>query len=103
MFSRIQTELKYGKTFLSYGNDVLGFSMATFLSEYFSVGLTLQYFLNSGLIIYDFESEELAYTQEFSEPLPQPYCSFFSHLYVWKNKIKGSTGSQKKPIRSIKN
>lgn len=51
------------------GIDILGFSMATFLSKYFSVGITLQTFLNSGLIIYDFESEELAYTQEFSEQL----------------------------------
>jgi len=51
------------------GIDILGFSMATFLSEYFSVGLTLQYFLNSGLMVYDYESEELVYTQEFSEQI----------------------------------
>jgi long-chain fatty acid transport protein len=51
------------------GIDVLGFTVATLWSEYFSIGLTLQYFFNSGLMVYDYESEELVYTQEFTEQI----------------------------------
>jgi hypothetical protein len=51
------------------GIDVLGFTVATLWSEYFSIGITLQYFLNSGLRTYDYESEELTYTQEYTEQM----------------------------------
>jgi hypothetical protein len=53
----------------SGGVDILGFSLAVFLSKYFSVGITLQHFFNSGRIRSDVQSADSAFKQEFFEKL----------------------------------
>lgn len=53
----------------SGGIDVLGFSLAVYLSKYFCVGITLQHFFNSGSGSHDFQSSDLAFAKEFSEKL----------------------------------
>jgi long-chain fatty acid transport protein len=51
------------------GIDALGFSIAVDFSEYFSVGVTLQYFFNSGRMLQRFESADLQYDLELTEEL----------------------------------
>ena len=49
------------------GIDVLGFSLAVYLSEYFSLGLTWQHFFNTGTIEYHIQSESEESITTFSE------------------------------------
>jgi long-subunit fatty acid transport protein len=53
----------------SDGIDVLGFSTAVSISEFFSLGLTLQQFFNTGDMQIDFTSDRLNFSRQFSEKI----------------------------------
>ncbi|MCK4942336.1 MAG: outer membrane protein transport protein [Candidatus Aminicenantes bacterium] len=77
---------RFTETFSGTGGiDVLGFSMAVYLTEYFSIGFTLQHFFNSGSIRYGFQSNDRKYEQEFSERLQGQNLIFGCLLKLEKN------------------
>lgn len=49
------------------GIDVLAFTGAFYLTDYFSFGLTLQYFLNSGGLLYETASPGTDFSQDYTE------------------------------------
>ncbi|MCK4835469.1 MAG: hypothetical protein KAT17_02475, partial [Candidatus Aminicenantes bacterium] len=69
----------------SSGIDILGFSLAVYLSEYFSIGFTLQHFFNSGTMEYDFVSTDLKYKKSYVEKLQGQNLIFGCLLKLEKN------------------
>lgn len=51
------------------GIDVLAFTAAYYYSDYFSLGLTVQQFLNSGTMNYHYLSSAVEYDQEYTEKI----------------------------------
>lgn len=51
------------------GIDIMGFSMGVDFSKYIMVGITLQYFFNSGRVFQRYESDDLQYDLEITEEL----------------------------------
>jgi len=49
------------------GIDVLAFTGAFYLTDYFSMGVTLQYFLNSGGAVYETASPGIHFSQDYTE------------------------------------
>jgi long-chain fatty acid transport protein len=66
-----ETDMEYNRMSIqgSSGIDVLGFTGAFYLSRYLSFGATLQWFFNSGEIIYDWSTPEGAYNQTYTEKI----------------------------------
>ena len=51
------------------GIDVLGFTTAFYLTDYFSFGITLQQFINSGDMMYKYYSPTESYTRTYTEKI----------------------------------
>lgn len=73
------------------GIDVLGFTAAFYLSDYFSMGITIQQFLNSGTIGYHYLSSTEEYNQTYTEKIEGRNVILGFIFKPWKDVIFGMT------------